>query len=159
MVSIYEQEKEEILCLLRQRELSHDAIAHKVGVSVTEVNAHALDLLLQRAVLTRAVCQEVREGTTDPYYVRAKTVLGLLEHWLEENEGYSLASYNPVEIATAASDYKKLTQEIQDGQDVCQALSLHGTADTQTEARSDDAYLREALNKYWSKHRHAEPKP
>ena len=79
MASFHEKQKEEILGFLRQRKLNQKDIAHKVGVSVAEVNSHVVDLLVERAVLTRAFCREVREGKADPCYVRAKVALGLLE--------------------------------------------------------------------------------
>jgi predicted transcriptional regulator len=152
-----EKQKEEMISLLRQRKLNHEEISHKVGVSVAKVNRHVVNLLVERAVLTRAVCREVRDGKVGPNYVRASFALNLLERWLAENMGYSYPSSNQDEITNAPRGCKELMQEIHDGESVCRALDLQGTADRQSEAQSDVEGLREALDNYWRKHRRPVP--
>lgn len=156
MPSIFDQQMNRVTTLLRQGRLTPSEIALDVGVSEVDVYAKVEERLLQRAVLIRAVCHEVRELDGGSYsYHRAKVALGLLEKWLWENVGYSYPSITDKEIADAPLACKNLVDEIQSGVNVCRALSLHGTADSAADAASDDAALRESLSAYWSTHRRA----
>lgn len=158
MASIAEKQKEQVLRLLRQRKMNQEEIAQKVGSSVAEVREYGLDLLMERAVLTRAVCREIRDGE-GTFYARAGTALELLQRWSQRYLGYSYATYDEEEITAAAADCKALMQEIQDGQRVCCALSLFGTADTASEDQDDREFLRTSLDEYWTKHRRPAPRP
>jgi hypothetical protein len=153
MASIFDQQMERVTALLRQGHLTPSKIAIDVGVSEADIHAKVKERLLERAVLVRAVCHEVREADGDFYCVRAKVALRLLERWLRDNAGYSHPSITEKEIADAPLGCKELVDEIQSGLIVCRALSLHGTADSESDATGDDEMLRESLNAYWSAHR------
>lgn len=116
------------------------------------------NLLAERAVLTRAVCRELREGH-DPYYGRPYAAVRVVQRWLKDNYDYSMPTYNPSEIAEAPADCKNLMEEIQDGQRICNALSVYGTADSAEEHARDGSHLREALEEYWLKHPNAVQSP
>jgi len=45
-----------------------------------------------------------------------------------------------------------LAQEIRDGAEVCQALFMLLTADAPSQARGDEAVIRERLAAYWARH-------
>ena len=158
MASIAEKQKIKILGLLRDSKASHEKVAQRVGCSPVEVRDYAIDLLMERAVFTRAVCREVREDKGSDYS-RARTALKLLQHWSQENLGYSYPRYCQEEITAAAADCKALMQEIQDGQRVCSALSLLGTADSASEDRDDCDHFRASITVYWTDHRRATPRP
>jgi len=158
MASIAEKQKEQILRFLRERNRSHENIAKKVGCSVAEVREYAIDLLMERAVLTRTVCCEIRESK-GLFFTRASTALELLQRWLKKHEGYSYPSYDEQAIAAAADNCKPLMREIQDGQRVCHALSLLGTADSASENQDDEEFFRKSLAEYWTKHRRPAARP
>ena len=154
MASIYEKKMQEVNDLLREGELTPSEIAKEVGASDAEVNERVSERLLERAVLIRAVCHEVREADGDrpQFYRRAKIALNFVENWREENVGYRYSSISAKEIRDALPNCDDLIKEIQAGESVCYEVSLQGTADSLTESKSDDKSLRESLDVYWKKH-------
>lgn len=115
----------------------------------------AIDLLVQRSVLTRLVCRELVDRT-DGEFSRWRTgsALRFLLQWLEKLPGceeYHGASYG-IDSMSVPDDCLHLLEEIRDGARVCDALAMLQSADTQSDYMNDMMHIDEALEIYWHKH-------
>lgn len=115
----------------------------------------AIDLLVQRAVLTRLVCRELVERR-DGKFSRWRTDIALrfLMQWISSLPGPEkfLHPWSRLDTMLAPNDCLHLVDEIRDGARVCDALTLLQCADTDSDAESDLVNLEKALNDYWEKH-------
>lgn len=126
----------------------------------------AVRLLAERAVLTRAVCQELVEGGGRFAERRPCVALHFLLEWIRRNLPdclqYRAAAGNVCEREPRASDgldgmavprgCEELLQEIRDGAGVGDALGMLLTADNALQVKNDEAVLRERLAAYWATH-------
>jgi hypothetical protein len=126
-------------------------------------------LLAERAVLTRAICRELLEVSRRLSDRRPCVALSFLLSWIQENMPESLqiqaAAGNVYQREPRPSDgidqmvvpegCGELLQEIRDGAQVGDALSMLLTADNQLQVEGDEAVIRERLATYWSNHSEA----
>jgi len=126
----------------------------------------AVRLLAERAVLTRAVCRELLEAGGGFADRRPLVALAFLLRWIQENLPESLLIQPAVGGPYQREPYpgdgmdrmvvpdgcQDLLEEIRDGAQVAQALFMLMTADTPTQARGDEAVIRERLTAYWARH-------
>jgi hypothetical protein len=126
----------------------------------------AVRLLAERAVLTRAVCQELIDAGGGFADRRPCVALSFLLQWIEGKLPESLqvrtAAGGLYQREPRASDgidqmavpagCEDLLQEIRDGARVGDALSMLLTADNSIQARGDEAVIRERLAAYWADH-------
>lgn len=99
----------------------------------------AMWLLRERVVLTTSVCRELRRCNEKWTDQRARAALDLLRRWI--------AARYEIKVETHASDGldqmvvppegEALMTEIRIGSEVCEALAMLWTADTQGEFRGD----------------------
>jgi hypothetical protein len=122
----------------------------------------AIDLLVQRAVLTRMVCRELAELPDGRFSRwRASTAHGFLMSWISSlpgYEGYPKASFD-IDAMAVPDDCTQLLEEIRDGARVCEALAMLQSADTASDFDNDMRYLKEALDAYWQQHPSAAQPP
>lgn len=125
----------------------------------------AVRLLAERAVLTRAVCQELVQAGGRFTDRRPCVALYFLLEWIRRNLPdclqYRAAAGNLCEREPRASDglgemvvppgCEDLLQEIRDGADVGDGLGMLLTADTALQAKDEEAVLREKLAAYWAR--------
>src|SRR4051812_28290653 len=110
----------------------------------------ALWLLRERVVLTTAVCHELRRSNGDYTDSRARAALDLLRRWVGER-------YEP-DVETHPSDgldgmfvpegAEQLMDELRAGTEICEALAMLWTADTQRELDGDKARISSLLAQY-----------
>lgn len=118
----------------------------------------AIDLLVQRAVLTRLVCRELSDRT-DERFSRWRTdrSLNFLMQWINsslEPGDYFKPSFG-IDAMSAPDDCLHLIDEIRDGARVCDALAMLQTADTESDVMNDMMNIEEQLRIYWQKHGNA----
>jgi hypothetical protein len=99
----------------------------------------AVRLLLQRAVLTTAVCRELVASNGDYAGRRPITMLGLLRSWIDEHYPHSAAtrSAGGIDRMRVPEGSEGLLQEIRDGAEVCDALGMLWTADSRSDYERD----------------------
>jgi len=117
----------------------------------------AIYLITQRAVLTRSLCQELRDAASNDYGGRRPGVaLGLLLRWVTENMPESVRvephPADGIDQMVVPEMCQELLQEIRDGAAVGEALFMLFTADTPTQARGDKERIAKQLESYWTKH-------
>ena len=117
----------------------------------------AIYLLTERAVLTRSLCQELRDAAGRDFEGRRMGVaLGLLLRWVTENMPESVRvephPSDGIDEMVVPEMCQELLQEIRDGAAVGEALFMLFTADTPTQARGDKERIKERLENYWIKH-------
>jgi hypothetical protein len=126
----------------------------------------AVRLLAERAVLTRAVCQELSAAGDGFAERRPCIALSFLLRWIIENlpESFqfravagNLSQREPrpsdgIDHMVVPDGCEGLLQEIRDGAQVGDALSMLLTADSPMQARGDEAVIRDQLAAYWAKH-------
>lgn len=116
----------------------------------------ALHLLSERAVLTRAVCHELREDKGDSFATRPVSALYILCRWIEENcaNGRYCSGYGDefLDEMTVPADCEALLQEIRDGAAVANDLLMLQSADTEGDVRGDVARIKATLARYWAAH-------
>lgn len=115
----------------------------------------AIDLLVQRAVLTRLVCRELM-NRTDERFSRWRTdcSLSFLMQWIKsslEPDEYFRPSFG-IDAMTVPDDCLHLIDEIRDGARVCEALAMLQTADTASDVMNDMMNIEKQLNIYWQRH-------
>lgn len=115
----------------------------------------AIDLLVQRAVLTRLVCRELLDRTEGKFSRwRTGSALGFLMQWinaLPDSDQYQGASAG-IDSMTVPGDCLHLVAEIRDGARVCDALVMLQSADTPSDVMNDMMCLEKELEKFWRKH-------
>ncbi|MFN0021215.1 MAG: hypothetical protein ACKVP0_23450 [Pirellulaceae bacterium] len=117
----------------------------------------AIHLLTQRAVLTRSLCQELRDAASADFNGRRIGVaLGLLLRWVSENMPESVRvephPSDGIDQMVVPEMCQELVQEIRDGAAVGEALFMLYTADTPTQAQGDKERITKHLESYWAKH-------
>jgi hypothetical protein len=122
----------------------------------------AINLLVQRAILTRNVCRELIDRS-DGKFCRWRTdsALGFLMQWiglLIQREEVYFAS-DGIDLMTVPDDCYHLVEEIRDGARVCDALAMLQSADTQSDVMNDMMRIEEELDNYWRKHASAAQPP
>ena len=120
----------------------------------------AIDLLVQRAVLTRLVCRELMislelKNRTGEGFSRWRTdcSLSFLMQWIKsslEPDEYFRPSFG-IDAMTVPNDCLHLIDEIRDGARVCEALAMLQTADTASDVMNDMMDI-EKLKIYWERH-------
>lgn len=117
---------------------------------------HAVRLLTERAVLTRALCRELLDSNecfTDP---RPSAALSLLLQWVVQNLPQSVHvephPSNGIDSMVVPDDYQELLREIRDGAQVGEALFMLFTADNSYQRDGDQATLQKRLDVYWMNH-------
>lgn len=117
----------------------------------------AIYLLTERAVLTRSICQELRDAASNDFDGRRISVaLGLLLRWVNENLPQSVRvephPSDGIDQMVVPEMCQELLQEIRAGAEVGEALFMLYTADTPSQARGDRERIKERLENYWAKH-------
>lgn len=119
-----------------------------------EVERHeAIQLLNERAVLTRTVCRELLESNEN-YGRRPLAALGLLRDWIAVRFPTSSEPHakDGIDSMLVPEDYQQMLQEIRDGIQVCEALFMLTTADNRSDEESDEKAIRSELDAYWKKY-------
>lgn len=123
----------------------------------------ALRLLTQRAVLTRALCQELFDSKGHFSDRRSTAALSILLQWIAQNLPESVRgephSSGGLEQMVVPDDCRELFREIQDGAQVGEALFLLVTADNTFQTDASQAQLQKKLDAYWANHSSAAPAP
>ena len=116
----------------------------------------ALYMLACRAVLTRTVCQELRESGGNFGGRRPRIALDMLLDWIAENYPNSVYiepnSDDGIDEMVVPKECQELLGEIRDGAIVGSALFMLRTADKSYEAEEDCKNIQEKLNAYWQAH-------
>src|SRR4051812_26150033 len=117
----------------------------------------ALVLLVQRAVLTRMVCNEaqlhLRRSTR-----RSVEALGFLLGWIGARFPHPIHGPDAADglaEMVVPKGCEPLMEEIRAGTKVVEAFAMLMTADNSLQLEGDQAKLRKQLESYWS--RHSEP--
>jgi hypothetical protein len=107
-------------------------------------------------VLTRMLCGELREAKGHLPDRRAGTALSILLGWIAQNFAESVRvephASDGLDRMAIPEEGRDLVAEVRDGSQVAEALSMLMTADTSSDARHDEAVLRERLESYWAEH-------
>jgi hypothetical protein len=115
----------------------------------------AIDALIERAVLTRMVCRELRERV-DGRFSRRRTyaALGFLMWWINSLPGATKAfrASDNIDSMIVPKGCGNLLEEIRDGSKVCDALAMLQSADTESDVRNDMRIIEMELKAYWEKH-------
>jgi len=112
----------------------------------------ALWLLAERAVLTRAICCELR-GEVTYGGRRSRAALGHLVRWVQAN--FPEVTPHPaggIDQMIVPDGCEATMREIQAGAQVGDALVMLCTADRPSEAAQDEASIRKHLTTYWIEH-------
>ncbi len=119
----------------------------------------ALHLLTERAVLTRAVCNELLNSDLNSYNWRAHAALSFLLRWICKTMPTVVRTTpcagDGIDQMAVPEGYDKILDEIRAGAEVAELLQALYTADTRHEADKDRARLRERLDRYWAAHNNA----
>ena len=117
----------------------------------------AVRLLTERAILTRAVCQELLDSNGKFADRRPIVALSFLLQWIVQNLPNSFRveprTMDGIDQMVVPDGCEGVLHEIRDGALVCDALFFLLTADSSTQARSDEAKIRNSLAIYWENHR------
>lgn len=110
----------------------------------------ALWLLRERVVLATAVCHELRRADGNFTDARARAALDLLRHWVSERyaaDGETHPGDGLADMLVPAGG-EQLMAELTAGTEICEALAMLWTADTQRELDGDSARLQRLLDVY-----------
>lgn len=117
---------------------------------------NAIQLLGERAVLTRAVCLELRESQNELAGRRPCAALSLLCRWIMANCKESVRvepnCVDGIEAMAVPKGYEALLEEIREGSCVGDAFCMLLTADTPTQQQGDEQRLLDRLQAYFSKY-------
>lgn len=123
----------------------------------------AVRLLAQRAVLTRALCQELLESQGRFSDRRSTAALSILLQWVAQNLPESVRvephCSDGLEHMVVPDAWRGLFREIQDGAQVGEALFMLVTADNTSQTNASQAQLQKKLDAYWASHSSAAPAP
>jgi hypothetical protein len=115
----------------------------------------AVRLLAERAVLTRAICCELRDENPDPGSGRSRTALGFLVEWIRaKNLGPFTVSgvRDGLDQMVVPDGCQAIFREIEAGAQVGEALSMLSSADSPREWDGDVEKIRKCLTTYWREH-------
>jgi len=116
----------------------------------------AVQLLTERAILTRLVCRELRDADIAAPDRRLRSALFLLLRWVGDNQQEFVRTEpqadDGLKHMVAPEGCESLVREIEAGAKVCNALSLLLTADNRVQADHDRAIIRTRLAEYWERH-------
>lgn len=116
----------------------------------------AISKLVDRAVLTRAVCTELRDGDGGFAHRRSRHALLLLLFWISDRQNEQVrgepAADDCIDNMVVPKGYEPLVEEIKAGAKVCNALSMLLTADNGLQAERDRAVITKHLESYWQNH-------
>ncbi len=110
----------------------------------------AMWLLYERVVLTTSVCRELRRCQGEYVDSRARAALDLLRRWIRDRYEFNVETHAMDGLDKMVVPYgaEHLMTEIRIGSEVCEALAMLWTADTQGELASDSARIAELMKKY-----------
>jgi hypothetical protein len=115
----------------------------------------AVGLLVERAVLTRAVCRELLEAGAFTAR-RPAAALGLLQAWIAERYRAAVCfeprASDGLDESPAPPGCADLMLEVQAGSRVAAALHVFWTADNPLQAADDRRVLQKELDEYWAAH-------
>jgi hypothetical protein len=115
----------------------------------------ALHLLTERAVLTRALCRELRDSGGVFNGMRPLTALALLSRWIKntfpETEPLGWAATEWLDDMVVPEGCEDLMREVSDGAEVCEALLMLVYGDT-CDVESDNEAIAKSLEAYWKAH-------
>ena len=116
----------------------------------------AIRFLTERAVFTRAVCQELRDSEEEFEGRRPCIALSLLFQWITAYQNSS-SRFEPyctdgIDAMIVPHGCESLLEEILDGSRVGQTFSVLLTADTPTQRKGDKRALQHQLQQYFSTH-------
>ena len=124
---------------------------------------HAVQLLAERAVLTRALCRELLDSDGRFNHRRPSIALSLLLQWVARNLPESVRvephPADGIDSMVAPDDCQELLREIRDGAQVGEALFMLLTADNSLQADGDRAVIQKRLSAYWANHSSAAAAP
>jgi hypothetical protein len=124
---------------------------------------HAIRLLTERAVLTRALCRELLDSDGVFNTRRAGTVLSWLLNWVSYSVPDSIRvephASDGLDSMVVPENCGELLQEIKDGARVCDDFFMLLTADNSIQSEGDRARIRKSLDAYWIEHEHAAQAP
>jgi hypothetical protein len=116
----------------------------------------AIGLLVDRAILTRMVCVELRDGDVAFAHRRSRQALGQLLFWIGNHQREWMrgepGADESIDQMRVPSGYEPLLEEIKAGAKVCNALFRLFTADNGLQAESDRAGITKYLASYWQHH-------
>jgi hypothetical protein len=116
----------------------------------------AISLLVDRAVLTRMVCEELRDGDVRFAHRRSRNALFLLLRWIADNQSEWVSGEpgagDGIDHMRVPEGYEGLLREIKAGAQVCKALFLLFTADNGLQAEDDRAAIKNEMTSYWANH-------
>ena len=116
----------------------------------------ARERLLQRAVLTRAVCRELLDKPEAKLCrsSRASVAMDLLMGWIYSQAQCPVlpSPSSGIDAMVVPEDCAELLEEIRDGAVVCEAHMMLDSADIDSDWQSDMSKIEAALKSYWSKH-------
>jgi hypothetical protein len=117
----------------------------------------AIRLLTERAVLTRMICRELKEGDVLGHDLRPQTALFILLRWISDNLPESVRveprADDGIDQMIVPDGYAELLTEIISGAQVGKALFMLLTADNRIQEQSDRENLKRAVAAYWAEHR------
>ena len=112
----------------------------------------AKERLIERAILTRALCQEWRDCDGAYFGERCRGALGLLDRWLKAHEpAYREASgtaLDGLDRMAVPPGCEELIKELRDGSAVEMAFSHWRWSDTH-DADRDKECFKNMLDRYW----------
>lgn len=110
----------------------------------------AMWLLHERVVLTTSVCRELRRCEGNYVDSRARAALDLLRRWIGDHYEANVETHAKDGLDKMVVPYgaESLMTEIRIGSEVCEALAMLWTADTQSEFAGDSAGIAALMAKY-----------
>ena len=110
----------------------------------------ALWLLRERVVLTTAVCHELRQSNGRYTDARARAALDLLRRWLGERYDADVETHpsDGLDGMVVPEGAESLMDELRTGTEICEALAMLWTADTERELDGDKARISSLLDQY-----------
>jgi hypothetical protein len=130
-------------------------LVHSSEAGAVERDA-AIGMLVDRAVLTRMVCIELRDGDGGFAHRRSRRALYQLLHWITHHQAAWVhgepGAGDGIDHMVVPDGYQPLLEEIKAGAKVCYALFRLFTADTGLQAESDRTAIKKQLDSYWQNH-------
>ncbi len=107
-------------------------------------------LLDERVVLTTAVVRELQRSDGDYSSSRCRAALDLLRRWVGERYEKDVETHagDGLSSMVVPEGYETVRAELEAATDVCEALAMLWTADTQREFDGDSAHIRNLLHNY-----------
>lgn len=116
----------------------------------------AIRLLTERAVLTRMVCRELKEGDVLGHDLRSQTALFLMLRWIGDNLPESVRgeprAEDGIDRMMVPDGCAEVAFEIISGAQVGSAMFILLTADNTIQADEHLKNLERALSVCWTKH-------